>query len=216
MTDLEKRVYNTFLIQTRKVQKKPFQVRKNFEKFEEHPQYHFIKRIANFLSRYPDVRIEDYFSAPYSIYQDDSYFDLNYYASPKGIKAYSVYKLNQEKDSPDARIDRVKDSLKTIAEFCKEKKISIWDYPDFKMSGNLPEWVYQIKHGKIDPYVMMGFDNISYRIEAMQTDEKDLFLGDFGLNFTNHKYKYMQSIKLKKLLTTALPLIQEFISAGKK
>ncbi len=214
-TDLEKRIYNAYLIQSRVSQGKAFQIRKNFNNFEEHPQYIFIKRVANFMIRYPDINLNEYFAAPYKVYPDQGYFDFKFFASPKGIKAYSTYKMMLERDSPDARVDKVKESLGFITKFCQEHRISVWDYPHYTFSGNWPEWIYHIKRNRIDPYTIMGFTDISVIIAVIPDDEKEVLLGDFGQNFATHRHNYISSRILRPLLTTALPKIQDFLQANK-
>ena len=106
MTNLEIRIYNTHLAISRSSRNKPFKIKKTFVGFEEDPRYPAIKRLFNFFSRYPEIDMQTYFKAPYELYKDVEYFDLNYFASPRAIKSYSIYKQFLTKTSPDSQIGR--------------------------------------------------------------------------------------------------------------
>jgi len=211
LTELEKRIYNSFLIQYRKSKGQPFKVRKDFSGFEDTAHYPIVKRIANFFKRYPDVDIDSYFSAPYAIYPDTPYFDLKYFASPRGIKAYTIFKMMQDKDLPDHRVDRVKECLGFVVKFCQENKISIYDYANFYKSGNAPEWMYHVKKNQLEPFFMMAYPNVLPVIESVPEDEREFLLGDFGVNFLAHRHKYNISSKLYPILSSILPKLQNII-----
>ena len=125
MTPLEIRIYNTHLVVSRTLKNKPFKVKKSFEGFEEDPKYVAIKRLSNFFTRYPDVDMTTYFKAPYKLYNDVEYFDLNYLSSPRAIKSYTIYKQLLTQTLPDTQFDSVKESLVFISRFCLKNKIQI-------------------------------------------------------------------------------------------
>ena len=53
----------------------------------------YVKRIAGFLERHPNVDLEEFFDAPYKVYPNGEYFDLKFFTTPKAV---AVYKMNQE------------------------------------------------------------------------------------------------------------------------
>jgi hypothetical protein len=211
MTDLEKKIYNKHLAISKSLRNKPFKLRNNFEDFENDSKYIFIKRLANLFTRHPDIDIDMYFSAPYQLYKDVNYFDLNFFASPRAIKTYTIYKQELLYTSPDNQIDSVKKSLHFIVHFCLQNKINFEDYPYFKESGLQPIWIYHIKRNKINPYSIMEFPNIVNFINELQRDERSLLLGQFGDNFFAYKNNYLTSKKLRSFLTEAFIKLKFFV-----
>jgi hypothetical protein len=211
VTNLETRIYNTHLIVSRTLKNKPFKIKKSFEGFEEDPKYFSVKRLSTFFTRYPDIDMELYFKAPYKLYPDVAYFDLNYFASPRAIKSYTIYKQLLTKSSPDSQYDEVKESLLFICKFCVQNKIQLHDYLEHSENSSENSWVYHIKKNLINPYSIMEFDNVSSYINKMPEDTRELFLGDFGKNFLDYRQKYINSDKLRPFLTKAFIKLKLFI-----
>lgn len=211
MTPLEIKIYNTHLVVSRTLKNKPFKVKKSFDGFEEDPKYVSIKRLVNFFTRYPDIDMTTYFKAPYKLYNDVEYFDLNYFSSPRAIKSYTIYKQLLTQTLPDTQFDSVKESLVFISRFCLKNKIQLHDYLSFKENGSENSWVYHIKKNEINPYSLMEFDNVSSYINEMAEDTKEFFLGDFGKNFLEYRQKYINSEKLRPFLIKAFIKLKLFI-----
>ena len=211
MTELEKRIYNTHLAVSRSLRNKPFKLKENFDGFEESSKYPAIKKLSIFFTKYPDVHMDMYFSAPYKLYNDVEYFDHNYFASPRAIKAYTVYKQQLLLQSPDSQIEDIKKSITFITRFCLENKIQLHDYPDYRGNRLEPIWMYHIKENKINPYSLMEFSNIFHYINEMPFDEREILLGSFGKNFLTYKTKYQNTKLLKQFLSTAVIKLKLFI-----
>ena len=211
MTPLEIRIYNTHLAISRSLKNKPFKIKKDFIGFEKDPKYIFVKRLSNFFTRYPEIDMSLYFKAPYKLYNDVEYFDLNYFASPRAIKSFTIYKQILIKTSPDSQYDNVKESLIFISKFCLKNKIQLHDYLSFKENGSENSWVYHLKKNEINLYSLMEFDNVSSYINEMAEDTKEFFLGDFGKNFLEYRQKYVNSEKLRPFLIKAFIKLKLFI-----
>jgi len=210
VTDLEKKIYNKHLAISRSLRNKPFKIRTDFSKFDIVKQ-NWLKKLAIFFSKHPDVSIDVYFSAPYKLYNDTEYFDLSYYASLKGIKSYSIYKQQLLKTSPDEQLPEVKESLIFIAHFCIQNKIQLDEYTQFKQTSLEPEWIYHYKKNKINLYSLMEFANMYHIISEIPPDERELLLGDFGKNFIEYKTRYKHSQKLRNYLQEAYIKIKLFV-----
>ena len=91
MTELEKRVYNCWLATTRKNTGKPFRLRKNWDKFEDRPEYASVKKLAKLFMRYDNINIDEWFEAPYIIYTDKVQYDLKQYTLMKQFQTYRLY-----------------------------------------------------------------------------------------------------------------------------
>jgi hypothetical protein len=211
VTPLEIRIYNTHLAISRSLKNKPFKIKKDFIGFEKDPKYIFVKRLSNFFTRYPEIDMSLYFKAPYKLYNDVEYFDLNYFASPRAIKSFTIYKQILIKTSPDSQYDNVKESLIFISKFCLKNKIQLHDYLSFKENGSENSWVYHLKKNEINLYSLMEFDNVSSYINEMAEDTKEFFLGDFGKNFLEYRQKYVNSEKLRPFLIKAFIKLKLFI-----
>ena len=91
MTETEKIVYNTFLRVSRSQRNKPYRLRKDFSKFEDSPDYPFVKKLANFFRKFPHIAIDTFFSAPYHVYDDTSeFYDIKFYTTPRATKLYGI------------------------------------------------------------------------------------------------------------------------------
>ena len=211
MTELEKRIYNTHLAVSRSLRGKPFRKRSDFTDFENETNYRFVKKLSIFFTKYSDIDLNTYFIAPYKLYSDVQYFDLSYFASPRAVKSYSIFKQEIAHKQPDNCKKEVEDSLHYIAKFCLEHKIQLDNYAHFRVSSLEPEWVYHIKKSKINCYTLMEFLGIHDIITNLPQDEKSLFLGDFGSNFIDYKNKYNNSRVLKPFLTVAYNKIKFFV-----
>lgn len=215
MTNLEIKIYNKHLAVSRSSRNKPFKLKVNFDTFEQDPnnagKVKSLKRLANFFKRYPDIDMDTYFASPYNLYRDVGYFDLDYFASPRAIKAFTIYKQQLDQQDPDHQIDSVKKSLEFIATFCLDYKIQLHDYSSFKMQGLEPEWVYHFKNNKINLYSLMEFSHIFHYISDMPTDERELLLGSFGEKYLDYRGKYLSSKKLRPFLSEAYIKIKLFI-----
>lgn len=211
MTELEKRIYNKHLAVSRSLRNKPFKLKNNFTGFEDDSKYISVKRIAVLATKYPDLDLDTYFMAPYKLYPDVEYFDLGYFASPRALKSYTIYKQELLHKSPDSQIEDVTDSLRFIAKFCIDNSIDLTEYPTFCLKGIEPEWMYHIKKKQINLYSLMEFSNISDLINQIPSDEQELLLGDFALRYFDYKSKYLNSSKLRPFLQEAFIKIKLFI-----
>jgi hypothetical protein len=164
MTQLEKTIYNQWLIVSRAVDSKPFKVRENFDKFEDNKSYPAVVKLANFFKRHPSLDIKTFFEAPYFVYED-KFFSLEFYSSMRAIKAYTRYHDDFLLSNPDEKVslDFVKASLVFINDFCKSVGIPIGQYPGYT-ENNLPVFFKHLGERKISMYILFAFDGIDCKI----------------------------------------------------
>jgi len=211
MTIFEKKIYNTHLAVSRSLRNKPFKKRENFEKFEDDIKYHQLKRIVTFFQKYPDIDVYTYFVAPYKLYKDVEYFDLSYFASPRAIKSYTIYKQELLESTPDSHKQHVLESLQFITKFCLENHIQLDAYVNYKNTSIEPEWIYHFKKHGLNWYTLMEFPGVYDIITGLPSDERELLLGDFGINFIDYKNRYNNSKILKACLSEAYNRVKFFI-----
>ena len=132
MTNNEKNIYNLFLATNKRINNKPFKFRKNFDNFEDE-KYIYINRLSSFFKKFNHIKIEDFFEAPYFVY-GEKYFDLKFYCTQKAIKTYSLYHDRFLLNNPDSEqtIDKVKNSLQFIQNYCKDNNLELKNYITFK------------------------------------------------------------------------------------
>jgi len=164
MTQLEKTIYNQWLVVSRAIDSKPFKVRENFDKFEDNKSYPAVVKLANFFKRHPSLDIKTFFEAPYFIY-DDKLFPLEFYSSMRAVKAYTKYHDDFLLCNPDAKVslEFVKSSLVFINDFCKSVHIPIGQYPNYN-ENNLPVFFKHLGERKISMYILFAFDEIDGKI----------------------------------------------------
>jgi hypothetical protein len=211
ITDLERRIYNKHLAVSRSLRGKAFKLKQDFTDFQHDPKFIHIKRLATFFIKYPYVNMDMYFMAPYKLYTDVQYFDLSYFASPRAIKTYTIYKQQLAQESPDSQKDDVKESLTFLVRYCLQNNIQLHDYIYHKEKSIEPIWTYHIKQNKINPYVLMEFPSIFHTIQEMPADEREMLLGRFGINFLEYRTRYMNSKELRPFLEKAFIRLKLFV-----
>ena len=151
--------------------------------------------LERFFNSYQNIKIDDYFSAPYAIFEDE-YFGFEYFLSSKAKKAYTQYMKKIEIDDPDSEssLKRLADSLKFVKNFCKEKGLTLEDYPVY-MESNLPCIVEHLKNHDINMYCLhaLGVSKIEVENRIL-----DFIFSDFWITFQKTKNKYFLSKKMKE------------------
>lgn len=210
----EQRLYNNFLAISRSMRNKPFKLRSDFDKFENTEDHITIKKIANFLQRFPQIKPEIYFKAPFELYKDQEYFDLKYFATQKAIKSYTVYMKQLEEQNPDNQIDFIADSLRYIAMFCMKENILVEDYITHKI-GLTYSWVKHVKEHNVSIYSLMEYP-VEILLGKMNSDETGMFLNDLNKYFYSYKMKYIDSKQAKHLVKEGIQKIKNFVKESKK
>lgn len=209
MTDLQKRIYNSHLAISRKMRDKPFRIRKDFSDIDQSKLDH-LASLERFFNNYGNIKIDDYFSAPYAIFEDDDYFDLQFYLSSKAKKAYSQYMKKIEMDDPDSEnsLKRLVDSLKFIKNFCKEKGLTLETYPLY-ISDSLPNMIDHLKNHHINMYALhaLGVSKI-----AVENRILDFIFSDFWITFQKTKNKFYLSKKMKEFSRQAIEKVSKQLS----
>ena len=148
ITLTEQQLYNKYHAVTRSCLNKPFKLRKDFTGFEKkYPdRVFYIKKLALFFNRFRHISPDDFFKAPFDIYQDGDNFDLKFYTSQRALKVYTMYIQKREMKSPDSddQLTSIKKSLEYILRFCNNNKINIGEYTH-QTTGNIPTFVQHLK-----------------------------------------------------------------------
>ena len=170
-----------------------------------------VKKLAIFFKKFPHIKMEDYFFAPYSLYPDETFFDLNYYTSLKATKSYSLYNKKIIFSEPDSseQLLSIKESLRFILNFCREKKIDPINYIHHK-TNNEYNFIIHLKEHKVNIYVLLGYINFEKTFKARDAEIIKFILGeDFFNNLSTFKTKFFNSSKALPLVNVGLNLISE-------
>jgi len=166
-----------------------------------------LASLERFFNSYQNIKIDDYFSAPYVIFKDDDYFDLEFFLTSKAKKAYSQYMKKIEMDDPDSEdsLKRLVDSLKFVKNFCKEKGLTLEKYPVY-IENALPNMIDHLKNHHINMYALhaLGVSKIEVENRIL-----DFIFSDFWITFQKTKNKFHLSKKMKEFSHKATTKINE-------
>ncbi len=204
ISDFQKRIYNSHLAISRKMRDKPFRIRKDFSDMDQ-TKLDRLASLERFFNSYQNIKIDDYFAAPYAIFEDDDYFDLDFYLTSKAKKAYSQYMKKIEMDDPDSEssLNRLVDSLKFVKNFCKEKNLTLKEYPLY-IEDALPNMIDHLKNHHINMYALHALGVTKIEVENRILD---FIFSDFWISFQKTKNKFYLSKKMKDFSKQAIDKI---------
>ena len=170
----------------------------------------YLASLERFFNSYNNIKIDDYFSAPYRIFEDTDYFDLEFFLTSKAKKAYSQYMKKIEMDDPDSEssLKRLVDSLRFVKNFCKEKGLTLEQYPVY-IESNLPCMIDHLKNHHINMYALHSLGVTKIEVENRILD---FIFSDFWITFQKTKNKFHLSKKMKEFSHKATTKIKEQIN----
>ena len=209
----EKRLYNMHLAISRSSRNQPFHIRKDFDGFEDKVEYAYLRKLVGILAQFPQIKPEVFFKAPYSLYQDETWFDLKFFTTQKAIKAYSVYFKKMQEESPDSsdNLTFIKESLRYMATYCITNKIPLDKYIDHSLVIT-KSWMKHVREHNVSLYCLMEYQNLEAIINNTPKDEVDLLLDNIYDKITLYRNRYRTSKAARKLVQEGIPLIREFIN----
>jgi hypothetical protein len=183
---------------------KPFRIRKDFSDMDQ-TKLDRLASLERFFNSYQNIKIDDYFAAPYVIFEDDDYFDLDFYLTSKAKKAYSQYMKKIEMDDPDSEssLNRLVDSLKFVKNFCKEKNLTLKEYPLY-IEDALPNMIDHLKNHHINMYALHALGVTKIEVENRILD---FIFSDFWITFQKTKNKFYLSRKMRDFSKKAIDKI---------
>ena len=176
MNDFEKKIYNTYIIVSRAVNNRPFQLRKDFSEFTSKEAYIYVTKLAAFFNKHNHINIQSFFEAPFFVFNEE-YFGLDFFCTHKAIKAYTTYHDNYLINSPDSEknIQFMKDTILFISNFCKEQDISIPNYVDYKSAGSVNnDFIQHIKNRNVNVFVLFAYPSFEKQLNNIDHDLKSM------------------------------------------
>jgi hypothetical protein len=203
LSDFEKEVYNNYLLAFTKANNKPYKKRINFDNLEK-DKIDNLKKLSLFLKNHANINYDLFFYAPYKIYSDKKYYELEYFNRPIALKTYFLYLnfLNFESPDNENNLQFIKESIIFIRDFCLEKNIDLNNYLSYTDCVTY-NWCVHLMKNKISFYSILGFSyfdvNIYRLINDMPIDEREMFL-DVYVDKTAEYMKNLNNSKKAKIL----------------
>lgn len=205
ITNFDKSVYNLYLKVVAKYQDRPYKQRKNFEKFKD---YHILKKVSDFLHRYLHIDGEMYFSAPYEVWKDEQFYNLEFYTKRKALNCYVNYKKKLLNLPPDDKyhLKKIIDSFYWIKSFCGGHEISVSDYINHK--DGIYSFLTHLKNDYVSIYALFAFDSFRGKLKNDVDNElKRMLFSDLFIDYDIMYRKYVHSDRAKKISKKCLQKI---------
>lgn len=214
MTPSEQLIYNKYIAITRSKQGKPFKLRKDFKGFEKEPAYPHVCKLHRFFNKHPYINVDDFFSAPFEVYDTPGEVYIDYFTTRAAIKTYSLFLKKKENTSPDKMHDSIKESLRFIGMFCLNQNISVSQYL-YHMTGCTLSWMQHYKQRHINIYSLFEMGNVIESAFSVSVDERDLFLNETQNNLATYKTRYYNSPSTVSLVREGTAKISTFVENHK-
>lgn len=208
ITEFEKTIYNCYLKNYRKGE--PYRPRRDFSNINPNILAS-LKKISSFLTRYPHIKVEDYFDAPNSLYNDDKYPPLASFFSRSAIKNYALYQQQKQDRNPDLQHDEIRSSFKFIGLFCVENRIQLEDYLN-KKNGYMYCWINHYRENRVNPYTLLAIGNVFNAMERIPKDERTLFAENLEENLLSYWNRFQKSPNTKQFTQELYKKIKIFIT----
>jgi hypothetical protein len=216
MKDIEN-IYNTYLRISRGKRNLPYKNRKDFSNITDDEKYPTLLKLENFFKRNSYVNLNNFFEAPYELYTDEKYFDLDFYLTQKAIKIYNLYQKKKTYMDPDSdiQIKSVKDGLLFIYGFCKKNELSLEEYLTHK-TNSMNSFFLHLKEKEISIYNCLAFANFQKVVNENNYEILEFMLGDIVSKISIFRTKFYASNKCKKISHDGLKILKETLDKCRK
>lgn len=210
ISKFEEHIYNTHLRISKTHLKQPFKYRKKFDNLDDKTTV-CLKKISYLLNKFNHIKVEDFISAPYTVYPDENYFNLEYYTTLKATKAYTLFQNIKLTEDPDSsyHITNIVDSLNFIQKFCREQNITLSEYITY-CPENVPTFISHLKEHRVNIYTLIPLNGFDKQIKSLDPELLKFILGEEMYNrLSVFRTKLFGSQKAHKLIKTGLQLIEK-------
>ena len=203
-------IYNTHLRISRSKKNLPYKTRKDFSDIQNSEKYATLLKLENFFKRNSYVNMNDFFEAPYLVYEDEKDFNLDFYLSQKAIKIYSLYQKKKTYLDPDSDIQRksVLNGLEFIYNFCKSNRIELSEYMKHKTNAMNTVFVH-LKEKNISVYNCLAFPDFQKTVNEQNYELLEFMLGDIISKLPIFRTKFYASNKCKKISIEGLKIVKD-------
>ena len=214
LTEKEKSIYNSYLIASRTIQNKPFKLRQDFTTIDSQI-YTTLKKLGFFFDKNNNIKQVDFFTAPFSYYGTDNFFDIHFFVTSKAIKCYSLYIKKKETQDPDSAdtISNTKNCCIFIYKYCKENNLTLHDYKNIT-NGTTPLVLQHLRDHSINFYTLHGLQ-CDRTLRQVESDLLEFFISNFENLLNDTRINFQRSIKLKVIVREALSIIENKLLKNK-
>lgn len=205
VSEFEKSVYNLYLKVLAKYQNRPYRHRKNFDNFKE---TFVLKKLYQFFNRYSHIDEELFFSAPYEVWEDATYYNLEFYTKRKALNCYVNYKKKLINLPPDDnyQLKKIVTSFYFIKAFCEKTGIGVSDYMNHK--EGIYSFLTHLKNDHVSIYALFAFDSFKSKLKNDTDNElKSILFFDTYVDYDIMHRRYVHSEKAKKISRKCLQKI---------
>lgn len=183
-------VYNQHLIINRKRQGKPFRLRKDFSKIEEHEDYRHYQQVVKFLEKNPHIDIQDFFEGVSYFNKGTGWIPMSEYSKSKAFTSYLEYMRSIEILDLDSKehLKRCVSSFQFIKKFLTEQKISKVDYIQYKTSSGYSDCLNHIKTRQVSKYALFAF---SEYVDMLRHLERDPEIWEFYMGTSENNVNFL-------------------------
>jgi hypothetical protein len=202
ISELQKQIYNSYLRISRSKLNKPFKLREDFSNFQEDEKFVYIQKLEIFFKKYSHIRIDDFFSAPFEYYKENTHYSLDFFTT---LKAINVYRLNEKRkltSDPDEKNQLIfaLETIKYIRQFTKDRNIPFEDYIVYRTEST-PQFLLDIKNRTVSIYVLFCFEKFETVLSEFGPDLVKFVLSeDFYETLDTMRTKYYNSKTTKQIV----------------
>lgn len=203
-------IYNTYLSVARGSQNKPWRPRKDFEGFEKTDDGVLCAKLERFFAKFPQIRVKEFFAAPYLIYKDEDHFPLNFYVTQKAIAVYTTVQKQKLEESPDteAQIEEIKKSLRHIGTTCVSRKINFEQYC-FEKNGYTYTPVLDYNNNLINVYTLIKLPSFEVIVNSLSLQDKELYLRNIHNSIGKFKMRLSLSSRAKRVIEEGFKILTQ-------
>lgn len=219
MDQAVERIYNTYLRISRTRLGKPFKYRKDFKGFETDKNYLPAIKLKSFFSRNPQIKMEDFFIAPYEVFEKEkeAFYDLNFYNSLQAVKVYSIFNKRSLLNDPDSseQLEKIKEGIMFIKDFCIKNNFTLDRYLTFK-SQKVHDFLVHLVEKKIVLYNLFPLKNFDAILREYDYEMLSFILNDLAPRISYFRTKFLASKKAKIFSFQGLKKIDEALKKSLK
>ena len=203
-------IYNTYLRNSRVKRNLPFKKKIDFSGIESDPKYVTLLKLENFFKRNPYINLNDYFEAPYEVYKDEKYFELDFFLTQKAVKVYNIFEKKKLIMDPDSDLQRssVINGLEFIYNFCKNNSLTLDQYMMHK-TNVLSTVFLHLKEKNISIYNCLAFSDFQSVVNQYNYEMLEFMLGDTISKISFFRTKFYSSKKCIKISLAGLKILKE-------
>ena len=210
-------IYNTYLRNSRVKRNLPFKKKIDFSGIADDPKYVTLLKLENFFKRNPYINLNDFFEAPYELYRDEKYFDLDFFITQKAVKVYNIFEKKKILLDPDSDLQRssVISGLEFIYNFCKQNSLQLEQYMEHKTNAISTVFIH-LKEKNISIYNCLAFPDFQSTINQHNYEMLEFMLGDIISKISFFRTKFYNSNKCIKISLGGLKILKEKLAIYKK